>query len=544
MKRRPNPPNLLGLDTEVIAGIKDYYETTMADTNLVAGIGGRRSQFNAAVRSMPMSKVVGLQSTKSDGFSITIDGQRLMFEHPALELEGRTFDIYEVEPANYLINTGLEQILGFIKNWEMDDEMIQAYSERGINLKTIHYLEKNRNLNLSARAIPEGIPIFPHEPYIMVDGTFEQVQFPETLILGTWGLQTAIATEASYYINILEEFGKKGVITLEGGSRRIYPGAALAASRAALVGGFNGTSLEAIMTAYPELKYMVGGSTGHSAILHIGSDEEAFELALRAYYHIDEGDSNAVIREKIKNTPGIGPTFLIDTFDSDQGIIAATKIMNKYGIVSQVRNDSGDHLERSRAIRMVADGKDLGKMRIMDSGDLRSWKVYDLFKNKAPIDTLLIGTYLVNPYKLPGAAYKLAQDQPDKARPEMEARAKISTNSPGKSTLPGPIAVYRIIGKDGKADRDIILNPVIDDIESYRNIGEDYIQLDQQVMKDGELVYDLPDMCEIIENAKYHLSLLKPEHKRFKGAVPYPVTISDTVQKAKETYAKRIMQKG
>ena len=57
----------------------------------------------------------------------------------------------------------------------------------------------------------------------------------------------------------------------------------------------------------------------------LGDDEQAFELQLRAYYRINIGDSQELVKEKIRRTPGVGPTFLIDTFDSTQGLDAAIR---------------------------------------------------------------------------------------------------------------------------------------------------------------------------------------------------------------------------
>lgn len=536
-------PNLLGFDANAVAGIMDYYEATMADINIVAGISGRRSLFNASVRGLRKHKLVGEDDFVSDGYTAVLGGKDVRFTEKHPNLKGKSFHVDEVEADNYLLNFGLEQILGFIMAWQVNDDLIKFFVDRGLNHETIGYFKNNRSLGLTIEAIPEGIPLFGHEPYLSVEGTFEQDQFPESLILGTWGFQTAIGTQASYVKNILEEFGRQDIITLEGGSRRLYPASALPATRSVLAAGFNGTSLVEITRQYPELKYKVGGSSGHSAVLHIGNDEEAFELQLRAYYGIKEGDSGAVIREKIKQTRGVGVTFLVDTFDSNEGLKAAIKVMKKYGIQSQVRNDSGDPLERVRYIRTTLDQEHLTNVRIMISDDLKPWKVYDLLKNGANFNLLLMGTYLVNPYRLPGPVYKIAADQPDLSQPTLVPRFKVCLDNPAKSTFPGPLDVYRIIGEDGKADRDVILLRDIDLIRDLIKRRENYIKLTTRVMEHNELVYDLPDMCQIIENTTYHLGLLRPEHKRFRNASEYPVIVSDTIQKIRENHARQFQNR-
>ena len=534
-------PHLLGFDPDNLAGLMDFYEVTMADSNHVAGIAGRRSVFNAAVRGLRDHKLVSESEFTSDGHSIVIDGRRIGLKDYDAQLDGKTYHLEEFEPDNYLLNMGLEQILGFVSGWQMNEDLLGVFSKRGLSHKTIDALT-GATLDLTIDAIPEGIPIFGHEPYVSVEGSFEKDQFPESLILGTWGYQTAIATNASYIVNMLEEFGRSDVITLEGGSRRCYPGGALAATRAALAAGFKGTSLTEIARVYPELVYRIGGSSGHSAILHIGSDFEAFELQLKAYYDLKPEDSDAVIREKISKTPGIGPTDLIDTFESSAGLEAAIKVMQKYGIESQIRNDSGDPFERLPYIRSRLD-MTRPNTRIMVSDDLKSWKIYDMLKAGIPFDTLLIGTYLVNPRFLPGPAYKLSADQVSDSDANMALRCKVSANNPAKGTLPGQLDVYRIIDREGYARKDVVLLRGVDSIDNFiEKSDQDYIKLNQRVMENGEMTYDLPDMCQIIENTKYHMGLLRPVVKRFRGAESYEVQISNTVKRAQENIAGKFGQ--
>ncbi len=535
-------PSLLGFDVSAIPGNMDYYEMTMADTSFVAGISGRKSVFNAAFRGLGLHKVVSESDFTSDGYTCVIGGKERRFAEFQEDLKGKNFHLDIVEPDNYQLSMGLEQILAFLTNWEMNDTLINAFSRRGLNLKTIDFLRGNRKLDLTVEAIPDGIPIFGHEPYLSVEGAFEQAQFPESLILGTWGYQTAVATQASYVLNILEEFGRSDIKTLEGGSRRLYPAVALAAARAVLAAGFSGTSLVGICQYYPELLYRFGGSSAHSAVLHIGSDEKAFELQLRAYYHIEVDDSDAIIREKIMKSTGVGVTFLIDTFDSNDGLNAAIRVMKKYGIQTQVRTDSGNPLERVTYIRATLDNEELPKGKIMPSGDLKPWTVYELLKSGADFNLLLMGTYLVNPYRLPGPVYKLGADQDATVPSIMNPVCKVCKDSRNKGTLPGQLDIYRIIGRDGKADRDVILLRGAEKIDAFmERSDQDKILLNRRVIEHGQLIYDVPDMCTLIESRAYHMGLLRPEHKRFIGAEPYNVIISPAVKQARDVFEKKAL---
>lgn len=509
-----NAPRLLGLDPRAVGGLKDYYETTMLDANLAAGIAGRRSVFNLGVRGLRRHKLVGEKSVRD------ADG---------------TWSCALVEPDNFLLNAGLEQALAALLAFRIDEELLAFYASKGLAPATIADLRAAPALELTIEAIPEGVPVFGHEPVLSVEGTFERCQLPESLFLGILGYQTAVATQAAYVRGILERAGRGKVLTLEGGSRRVHPAAALSASRAALIGGFDGTSLERLGVEYPEAAARVGGSSGHSAVLHFGSDERAFEEQLRAYYRLGPGDPPDVVRRKIAAVRGVGPTFLIDTFDSTEGVETAIRVMKRYGLACQIRNDSGDAAERARFIRRRLDAEGLDGGRIMLSDELKPWRVHALADAGVPFDLLLMGTHLVNPYKLPGAVYKLAADE-DPATGRLEPVCKVSRNDPGKGTLPGALDVHRILGTDGKALRDEITAR-----GEAPNLGqgESGLKLNQRVMTRGELTVDVPGLLDLRETAKRHLALFRDEHLRFRGAVPYPVVVSETVRRIREAYANR-----
>ena len=221
----------------------------------------------------------------------------------------------------------------------------------------------------------------------------------------------------------------------------------------------------------------------------------------------------------------------------------AIKIMKKYGVQSQIRNDSDITHERIKYLRLTMDDEHLNDVRMMISGDLKPWRVYNLLKEGANFNAILMGTYLVNPYKLPGPAYKIAANQNDKSQSQMEYLCKVCVDEPSKATLPGPVDIYRVIGKDGLADRDVILLRGADSIDAFMNPSDQgKIKLNQQVMTRGEITYDLPDMCQLIESTAYHLGLFRPEHKRFRGAVEYPVIISPTLKTLQAEFARKFQK--
>src|SRR5581483_8745236 len=87
-------------------------------------------------------------------------------------------------------------------------------------------------------AMPEGTPLFANEPVLRVTAPLPEAQIVETALLSIVGFATGVASKAS---RIVGAAGGRRVV--EFGARRAHGlEAALAASRAAYVGGCDGTS--------------------------------------------------------------------------------------------------------------------------------------------------------------------------------------------------------------------------------------------------------------------------------------------------------------
>jgi len=249
----------------------DFSNVTMVSPD-VGGLKRVRSGAESFSGALPVGSIDKRRKEANVATPLTFIGS-------PEDIEGTTVEQYHVEFDNYLLNAGLEQILAYLTNWEITDSFIKNIADKGLAHETIQHYQKHRKFTGTVNAIPEGIPIFGNEPVISIRTNFEQGQLPESTSLGIWNYETAVATTASYVKSMLKAFERDRVITLEGGSRRCYPGAAVAASRAALIGGFDGTSNMGILDFYSDDALgMVGGSSAHSAILHIGNNEEAFEL--------------------------------------------------------------------------------------------------------------------------------------------------------------------------------------------------------------------------------------------------------------------------
>ena len=96
--------------------------------------------------------------------------------------------------GGYAIMAGVEQMVDYLKKLKFTDEDIEFLRSKQIFCED--FLEYLRNFKFSCDvwAVPEGTPIFPHEPIVTVRGPVMQAQFVETMILLTINHQSLIAT--------------------------------------------------------------------------------------------------------------------------------------------------------------------------------------------------------------------------------------------------------------------------------------------------------------------------------------------------------------
>ena len=140
--------------------------------------------------------------------------------------------------GGYAIMAGVEQMIDYLRNLKFTDEDIEYL--RGKNLFCEDFLQYLREFKFQCDvwAVPEGTPIFPHEPIVTVRGPVIQAQFIETMILLTINHQSLIATKANRIVR-----AAKGRGVMEFGTRRAHGAeAAIFGARAAYIGGCVGTA--------------------------------------------------------------------------------------------------------------------------------------------------------------------------------------------------------------------------------------------------------------------------------------------------------------
>ncbi|HEY8544925.1 MAG TPA: hypothetical protein VIL36_07750, partial [Acidimicrobiales bacterium] len=147
-------------------------------------------------------------------------------------------------------------------------------------------------------------------------------------------------------------------------------------------------------------------------------------------------------------------TFLVDTYDTLDGVDHAIAVIRHLGLVHNVgvRLDSGDLAGLARATRDRLDAAGLPHVRIFASGGLDEHAIDELVRADAPVDAVGVGTKVGVADDTPSldTAYKLVSYE---GRP-------VRKRSRGKATIPGAKQVWRraapaddlIAGRDEAAD--------------------------------------------------------------------------------------------
>ncbi len=398
------------------------------------------------------------------------------------------------EHRSYLIMAGLEQAIHYLKNLKFTGRYLKYLKNlpifKNVSKEFFDYL---RNLRFSGDlyAVPEGTVVFANEPILRVTAPVIEAQIIETYLLSVINYQTLVATKASRVVH-----AAKGKDVIDFGTRRAHgPQAGVLAARACFVGGCVGTSN--VLAAY-ELGIPAIGTMAHSWVMTYDDEYESY----KDFHKIFPRDT----------------VLLIDTYDNVIGARLATKIGKK---LKGVRLDSGNITLLSKKVRKILDDAGLKHAKIVASGDLNEYKISEMLRKGAPVDSFGVGTEMVTSKDAPslGGIYKLVeQEQGGRLIPKMKF-------SEDKATYPAKKQVYRIYDNDGKFKKDIIGLPD----EAFDAKG-----LLLPVIKKGKVVYKTPAIQEVQKVAKRNVSLLPDRFKRLDCKASYPVTVSRRLSRIRD----------
>ena len=423
------------------------------------------------------------------------------------------------DKGGFAIAAGLEQLIDYIENLHFTDEDI-AYL-RGRNLfseKFLNYL-KHFRFTGDIYAIPEGTPVFPREPLVIVRAPAIEAQLIETFTLLTINHQSLIATKANRIAR-----AARGRTVLEFGSRRAQGAdAAIVGALAAFIGGVAGTAC----TISDELYGVpAGGTMAHAWVQMFDSEYEAFAAYCRTY------PTNA--------------TLLVDTYNTlksgvPNAIRAFNEVLKPMGITKcGIRLDSGDMAYLTRRARKMLDDAGWTDCKISVSNSLDEYLIQDLLLQDAKIDMFGVGERMITAKSEPvfGGVYKLAavEDEAGKIIPKIKVSENIE-----KITIPHFKKIYRLYGRDsGKAIADYLTvhDETVDDTRNLRIFDPHATWKKKEVYNftarellvpvflQGKCVYQKPTLQEIQTYCREQVDTLWDEVKRFDNPHNYYVDLS------------------
>ena len=422
------------------------------------------------------------------------------------------------DQGGFAIMAGLEQLIDYLNGLHFDEEDI-AYL-RSLKLFSEDFLGYLANFKFSCDvwAVPEGTPIFPHEPIVTVRGPMMQARMVETMLLLNINHQSLIATKANRIVR-----AAAGRPVMEFGARRAQGAdGAYYGARAAIIGGCMGTS--DVKTA-KDFDVKATGTMAHSWVQMFDDEYLAFKTYAEKY------PDSCMLLVDTYNVLKSGIPNAIKVFDE----VLAPLGKRPLGI----RIDSGDITYITKKARAMLDEAGYSDCKICVSNSLDEYLIRDMIFQGAAVDSYGVGERLITASSeaVFGGVYKLSAIEKDG---KIIPKIKISENIQ-KITIPGVKIPWRLYDrKSGKAIADVITlaHEKIDDSEPYeifdptytwkRKVVTDFVarKLQVKIFERGRQVYESPEVKEIAARREQEVDSLWDEVKRFEKPHTYYVDLS------------------
>ncbi|MBV8540316.1 MAG: nicotinate phosphoribosyltransferase [Pseudonocardiales bacterium] len=328
-----------------------------------------------------------------------------------------TFEVFArgLRGHRYGIVAGVPRLLDAVARFQFGDEQL-AFLGRMLDARTLDWLAGYR-FRGDIDGYPEGELYFPGSPVLTVTGSFAEAVMLETLVLSVLNHDSAVAAAAA---RMASAAGRRPLVEM--GSRRTHEEAAVAAARAAYLGGFSATSNLAAGQRY--------------GIPTTGTAAHAFSL-------LHEREADAFTAQV--QTLGTDTTLLVDTYDITQGIATAIEVAGPG--LRAIRIDSGNLGELARQAREQLDRLGAPDVQIVVSGDLDEYSIAAL--RAEPVDSYGVGTSVVTGSGEPsaGMVYKLV---------EVDGRP-VAKRSTSKISRGGAKSALRRYNPSGTAIEEVVL---------------------------------------------------------------------------------------
>jgi len=324
-------------------------------------------------------------------------------------------------------------------------------------------------------AMDEGTLFGPHEPVVVIEGTYVEWAEYETALLGLLCQASGIATKAA---RCKRAAGERQVISF--GARRMHPALAPMIERNAFVGGCDGvavTKSAELIDADPT------GTIPHSLVLLFGDTVQA----LRAFHDVVD--------------PKVRRVALIDTLQDEK--FEAIRVAETLGKdLYAVRLDTpssrrGDFYQILSEVRWELDIRGFEHVKILASGGIDE---YEILKLNPLVDGYGVGTSIANAPVLSFALDIMEIEGTPMAKRGKRSGSKQVWRTPGtlqNVVLPAARPAPR--GRDGRP-ADPLLKPLIANGRVVRDLPpprtlreyvlEQMTQIDIQPNRDGGLRAD------------------------------------------------------
>lgn len=417
--------------------------------------------------------------------------------------------------GGYAIFAGLEDLITALEKFRFTNDDIDFLEGLGYQKVFLKYLKEFR-FKGNIFSSKEGDLVFPVRPVLQVKARIIEAQIIETLLLNILNYQTLVATKAS---RMRRAAGERTLIDY--GLRRAQGPGGYYASRAAFIGGFNGTSN---VKAGLDFHIPVSGTMAHSFV-------QSYDDEISAFTHFSEINPDDCV-------------LVLDTYDTlKSGLpnaINIAKDMEKRGLnLIGIRLDSGDLAYLAKECRKSLNNAGLNYVRIAVSNQLDEYIIKSLLEQNAPIDAFGVGTNLVtgSPDAALDGVYKLAFAN---GKP----RIKLSENV-SKITLPYKKQVFRLSDNEGRligadaiaiddeGDFDVMHHPIYPlKTLSTKNFNKE--PLLHKFMENGQRLADPKSLTEIAQYTSNRLESLPDEYKRFDNPHLYKIGISPGLQSERD----------
>lgn len=349
-----------------------------------------------------------------------------------------TFDLTVRElphNRNFLLFTGLEEMITGILTWHFTDEEIDFLLKRKIITPKLVPLLHNFKFSGEVWAMPEGSIFFANEPVLRITGKLWQINLLTFFLINSLTSNTI--------------FSSKLVRCFLATNNQTY---------VATCSPVRGHAHEAALK-FGRVAYIFGSASG----MVPGFAKKfniPFESKARAFHAFIKSFPTELeaMRAAAKVFPNC--SVMVDTYGLKQGIknaitVALEHKTKQQPVFSAVFIDSGatvkSFADSAKFVRRELDKAGLNEIQIIVAGNFEEYKIEKLVRLKAPVDKVILGTEGIVPADDPKleAVLKMAQFVQNN---KIHQTAKLST---GKVSYPGIKQVFRNY-KNGQMALDVI----------------------------------------------------------------------------------------